>query len=65
MSPKLAFTAVVALWFIILMMILAPHALGWILVAVAFIGINSLFSSLLFQALTGRKLTDWIKEVTK
>jgi len=62
-NPTTAFIIVIAAWLIVPLMIFFPTALGWILVIAAGISGMTLFSHLLFQALTGKTIAQYLKEL--
>lgn len=65
MSPPAALGTITGIIFLLILMMLAPKFLGWILVLIFGVVFFGLFAYLLFQALTGKNLIDYLKETLK
>lgn len=65
MSPTAALATITGLILAFLLMILAPKLLGWLFVIGFGAAFLALFAYLLFQALTGKNLIEYLKETMK
>ena len=63
MSPVAALGTITGIFVAILLMLLVPKFLGWVLVTLLGLGLFILFAYLLFQALTGKNIVDYFKEL--